>query len=179
MSKNFIRAIIVMMFVLTLWDGGLQAAQEDLLKSFKEYLLSKAVSCSLQERSYPSADIRAIARKNLSSALLEKVLKITGTDFQFVLSGQQIKQNGEPIKSQIGILVFRYKDKKAAHSMQAKLAARRGYFKNTKMLIRFSSMPIGSRFMVIFTENPGDDAIVELMDDFREFLSKNYTKQNR
>lgn len=159
---------IVILTVLILWKSCLQADTSKspttiIRQALTERLMSRTVNPSLQENQTTSADIRAILHDNLDSSLLTSIMETTGTDFRFVPSGQDIE-------AQVAILVLSYPDKKTVLSMIKKLVKMGGYFKRTKILTRFSCASVDNRLVIAFTENAGNEDVVEFIDEFPDLL---------
>ena len=90
-------------------------------------------------------------------------METTGTDFRFVLSGQDTE-------AQVAVLVLSYPDKKTVLSMTEKLANRGGYFKRTKILTPFSYASVDNRLVIAFTKNAGNEDVVEFVNEFPELF---------
>jgi hypothetical protein len=158
--------------MLMLWGNSLQAAppafsERDFRQTLNEHLLTGTANSALQENPIPPAIVRTILRENLDSSLLTRVLKTTGADFRFVISGQQTE-------SQAGILIVSYRNEKIASDMAKRLAVRGAYFKHIKILTRFSHASVGNQLVVAFTENAGNEVVVKFIDEFPELLQKRH-----
>jgi hypothetical protein len=152
--------------ILMLWGSCLRAAtpvplDEAIRQVLTEHLISEARYSSFQENKITSMNIRTIVRNNLDSGLLNSVLKTTGTDFRFIHSR-------EHAEAQVGVLILSYPDEKIVSYMSKRLDKMGGYFRRTKILTRFSCMPIGKQLVISFTENAGDEDIVKFINEFPE-----------
>ena len=158
-----------MFFAMTLWGGSLRAAppalsEKGFRQALSEHLLSGTAVPTLLENPISTANLRAIVKDNLDSHLLIKVIKATGADFRFTLSGQQTE-------SQIGILILSYPDEKTSGVMTEILAGRGGYLKGTKILTHFSCASVDNQLVVVFTENSGNEVVVKFVDEFPKLLN--------
>jgi len=103
-----------------------------------------------------SGEMRRVVSRNLDPRLLTQTQSISGRDFQY--------QFAEPSRTaHLGVIVLRYPADAVAKRMAADLAPRQNYFRNSKILIRFSAIPLGSLLVVTYSENSGDDRIVEAL----------------
>lgn len=183
MSANFLflhtstRFFLASMFlILVPWGNrALSESQAlsniDFQQTLNEHLSSRAVISSLQNSAIPSARVYAIVQNNLDSSLLERSLKITGTEFRFYLAGQQTE-------SQIAILIVSYPNVQTACDMKKRLDSMGGYFKHTKILTRFSSFSFSKEFVITFTENSGNEVVVKLIDEFPGVLKSTFLKKS-
>lgn len=160
--------VVWIVTVLMLWGSCLQAGtpappDKVMRQALTERLISGIANASLLETPITSANVWAIVHDNLDPSLLTSVLKTTGTDFRFV----QPRQHTE---AQVTMLILSYSDEKTAFRMTKKLASRDGYFKRTKILTRFSCVPVGSQLVIAFTENTGNEDVVKFINEFPELF---------
>lgn len=169
------RIAVGWLFILTasiLGEDRLQADTSKPLDSIvrqvlTEYLISKPVASSLRENRIAPAHVRAIVHDNLDPGLSAPVMEATGTDFRFTPSGPAIE-------AQAAVLILSYPDEKTVGSMIKKLAKMGGYFKRTKILTRFSCAQVDNRLLIAFTENAGDQDLVQFIDEFPELIESVY-----
>jgi hypothetical protein len=126
-------------------------------QALTEHFASKYTDSSLQETPITSAHAKTIIHKNLNSTLLTSVIKIIGSDFRFIDPEQQIE-------TQAAMLIVYYSGEKTALNALKKISTRAGYFKNTKILTRFSCVLDGNRLIIFFTENSGNEEVVKFID---------------
>ena len=156
-------------FAMMLWGGSPLAVPSalsgnDFRQILSEHLLSGNALPTLAESPISTVNLRAIVKDNLGSNLLTRVMTITGVDYRFTLSGQQTE-------SQIGMLILSYPDATTSGGMAKFLAGRGGYFKGTKILTRFSCATVGNQLVVVFTENSGNEVVVNFIDELPKLLN--------
>ena len=128
-------------------------------------LLSKTYPGShITQTPRTSEDLQQIIRTNLSSKLLDAQPVITGTQYSFV---------SEPDReAQVNLLSLVYPDNDAATRAVTQLSAHKGYFKKTVVLTRFSYATVGDhQLIILFTEQAGDEKLVERIDSFAKQVS--------
>jgi hypothetical protein len=105
--------------------------------------------------------VRTIVRENLDAELLASVRAVSGKDFRFVPAGRTVD-------AQVGLLVLDYPDEATAERTAKRLALRGGYFQNTVILTRFAYGRFRDQLVVAFTENAGNEGVVEFVKAFPE-----------
>lgn len=116
-------------------------------------LVAGGADSALREDSIPPAEVRTIVKENLDSTLAASLRTAAGTDFRFHESQRQTD-------AQVSVLVLTYENRATAERMNRALAKRQGYFTGSKVLTRFSSVPVRNQLVIAFTENAGNDAVV-------------------
>jgi len=66
---------------------------------------------------------------------------------------------------QIGVIVLQYPTLAIAKQMVAVSAQRNGFFRNSIILVRFSSVQLNSLLVIVYSENSGDKRVVEAIRD--------------
>jgi hypothetical protein len=103
-------------------------------------------------------DLRRVVSRSLDSRLLVQAQSITGRDFQYQFASSSRT-------TRLGVIVLRYPSAALAKKMVAVLAGRQNHFRNSIILIRFSAIPLGKLLVVTYSENSGDDRIVEALNN--------------
>jgi hypothetical protein len=134
-------------------------------QALTEHFASRYTDSSLYETPITSVHAKTIIHKNLDSTLLTSAIKIIGSDFQFIDPEQQIE-------TQVAILMVYYSDEKTALNALKKISARDGYFKNAKILTRFSCVLDENRLIIFFTENSGNEEAVKFIDQLPILFKK-------
>lgn len=153
-------------------QAGPEALSDMFRQVLAERLLSATTASTLKETPLLPSDARRIVRKHLDRDALSGVRRTSGTDFRFVVPGQQTD-------AQVAVLILTYEDEKAALRANGTLAGRGVYFKDTKILTRFSSTAMGHQVAVAFTENSGSPSVVQFIDDVPELLKSRDTVRFR
>ena len=97
-------------------------------------------------------ELRWVVSRRLDPRLLAQAQGVTGRDFiyQFAASNRM---------AQIGTIVLRYPAAAVAKRMAALLEPLRNRFHNSKILIRFSAVPLGNLLVVTYSESSGNAGI--------------------
>lgn len=101
-------------------------------------------------------ELRDVVARRLDSRLLKRLTSISGTDFRY-----PVYEAGRT--AHMGTIVLHYQSDAVAERMVARLAGRQDYFRNSKILIRFSSVRLGQMVVIFYSENSGDKRIVEAL----------------
>jgi hypothetical protein len=142
--------------------SAMPATLTQMLKTrLAEHLIPGSTPPLIRETPIELTYVRTIVRDNLNGSLLTSVRGSSGTDSRFVPTGSESE-------AQIALLILEYADREIASRMAARLSSRKGYFKNTKILTRFSYATAGNQLAIVFTENAGNEAIVKFIDKIAE-----------
>jgi hypothetical protein len=101
-------------------------------------------------------EVRATIRDNLDPRLLASATRTGGKSFRFA----EVRQH---VEEQVGVLSIDYPDSGTARRMSEVLVDRKGYFAGTPILTPFSSVPVRNQLVIAFTENAGDQAVVNFV----------------
>ena|SRR5579872_5046331 len=101
--------------------------------------------------------VRDVVSRNLDALLLNTAQGVSGSDYRY-----QFSETGR--SEQIGVIVLQYGNEPEAMRMNSILAPRKKYFRNTKILTRFSAVALGALLVVTYSENSGDDRMVAAID---------------
>jgi hypothetical protein len=147
--------------VLLVWGCAHASAQPSpehvIRQALSQRLLAGASDSTLREAAVPPADVRRIVTLNLDTGLSGSLVSSAGTEFRF-------NEPQQRLDSQVSVLVLIYPNHAVALRMNRSLAKRGGYFTGTKILTRFSSVPVRNQLVIVFTENAGNDAVVKFID---------------
>ena len=122
----------------------------------RDALKEQGVAPEMRVVSRTSDDLRRVVSRNLDLRLLTQAQSISGRDFEF--------QFADPNRTaHLGVIVLKYPAVAEAQRMVAVLAPRQNYFRRSKILIRFSTIVLGSLLVVTYSENSGDDRIVKAL----------------
>ncbi len=135
-----------------------------------ERFLSGSENAPLRETTMTKKNIQIVVRNNLDPGLLIPVPEMTGTDFRFIQPGQRDEVH-------VAVLILSYPDEKTAYRMAKKLVNKGGYFRQTKILTRFSYVPVENQLVIAFTETAGDDEIVKFIDELAGLFKDNHENQ--
>lgn len=124
----------------------------------REALKEQGVAPEMKIIPRTASDLRQVVSRNLDARLLTQVQSISGRDFQYVFSGSSRT-------AQLGVIVLQYPSVDVAKQMVALLLPRQNYFRHSKILIRFSAISLGSSLLLTYSENSGDDRIVEALNN--------------
>ena len=112
-----------------------------------------------------TADLRRVVSSSLNSRLLTEMQTISGSDFQY-----QFAESDQT--AQLGVIVLQYSAPAVAKRMAAILTPNGNYFRNSKILIRFSAIPLDRLLVLVYSENSGDSRIVEAIDNLPRSFEK-------
>jgi hypothetical protein len=101
-------------------------------------------------------EMRELVSSRLDPRLLHRLQRISGSDFQYRSSVRELMTH-------FGTIVLRYPAPADARRMASLPSLRRGYFRNSIILIRYTVVPLGSLLLVAYSENSGDLRIVEAL----------------
>lgn len=101
-----------------------------------------------------SGELREVVSRRLDPRLLNRLTSISGTDFH-----SPVYESGRT--AHMGTIVLRYQSDAVAERMAALLVGRQDYFRNSKILIRFSAVRLGDLLVIAYSENGRDKRIVE------------------
>lgn len=117
-------------------------------------LVSQGSGVEPVERPISRKDIFDISSARLHASLVQGIVQVSGVEISNFRSGSDIK---------ISVIWFDYGSKMVADVRALHLKKLSGYFRNSKILTRFSYRLIGSVLIVGFTENSGsEDAVKSL-----------------
>lgn len=157
---NFLSALLWTVIVLLLTGAcppaGPETPDQILRRTLIERLIPDAANDSVRETELVPAKVRLIVRDRLPSGLLDSLDETSGKDFRFV-------PNGAEGEAHVALLILTYTREQDAASASRKLAQAEGYFERTKILTRFSSARVSKQVLIVFTENAGNDAVVDLV----------------
>jgi hypothetical protein len=102
-------------------------------------------------------ELRELVSRHLDAALVRQAQAISGRDYRYQFADPELNRH-------LGTIVLRYSSAAVARQMAGVLAPRQGYFRNTKILIHFSAIPLGALLLIVYSENSGDDCIVQALD---------------
>ena len=128
-------------------------AAETVCQALKE----QGVAPDMKIISRTSADLREVVSRRLDPQLLAQTEGVAGRDFQYVFLNSSRT-------AQLGVIVLRYPSVPVAKRMIKLLTPLNNYFKNSKILIRFSAVPLDSLLVITYSENSGDDRIVKAIN---------------
>lgn len=124
----------------------------------REVLKEQGVAPEMKIIPRTSSDLRQVASRNLDPRLLTQAQSISGRDFQYVFPAS-IRT------AHLGVIVLRYPSVDVVKQMIALLLPRQNYFRNSKILVRFSAVSVGNLLVVTYSENSGDDRIVKALNN--------------
>lgn len=122
----------------------------------REALKQEGVAPEMRTTPRTSPEIRRVVSRNLDPRLLSQVRNVSGSDFRYASAPPSPT-------TQLGVIVLRYPNIAVARRMAGILALRQNHFRNSKILIRFSAIQLGKLLVVTYSENSGDDRIVEAL----------------
>lgn len=123
----------------------------------RDALKEQGVAPEMRMISRTSGDLRRVVSRNLDPRLLIQAQSISGRDFEYQFAGPSRTAH-------LGVIVLQYPAVAVAKRMAAVLAPRQNHFRGSKILIRFSAILLGSLLVVTYSENSGDDRIVEALN---------------
>ena len=110
-------------------------------------------------------EIRRVVSRNLDPRLLSQVRSISGIDFEYVFPGSNPT-------TQLGVIKLTYRNISMATRMAKILESRQNHFRNSKILIHFSSVRLGKLLVVAYSENSGDDRVVGALNSLPASFEK-------
>jgi hypothetical protein len=131
----------------------------------RDALKEQGVAPEMRVVSRTSSDLRRVVSRNLDPQLLTQAQSISGRDFEY--------QFADPSRmAHLGVIVLKYPAVADAKRMVAVLAPQQNHFRSSKILIRFSTIVLGSLLVVTYSENSGDDRIVEALKNLAASFEK-------
>lgn len=103
-------------------------------------------------------ELRRIVSRSLDTRLLNGIRNISGIDVNY-------RWHGSDITASLGTIVLLYSDAATSGKMAALLEKRGNYFRHSKILVRFSAVPLGSHLALIYSETSGDPRIVKVLGE--------------
>jgi hypothetical protein len=167
----------VLAFVILFLGGTLAFCTESQSPSL---FAASAVREALKEhgiapemRSFPrtSSELRSVVSRNLDPRLLNETQSIFGRDFQYMFPNANLTV-------QLGVIELKYPDVAVTKRMAALSVLRQNYFRSSKILIRFVSIPLDNLLIIIYSENSGDDRIVGAIDNLPTRFEKASTNRS-
>lgn len=131
----------------------------------REALKEQGVAPEMKAIPRSSSELRKIVSHHLDPRLLNKNRSISGCDFLYQFSDPNRKV-------QLGVIVLGYPTARVTKQMVAILTSHQNYFRNSKILIRYSVAPLGTLVVVSYSENSGDKRIVETIDSLPASFEK-------
>jgi hypothetical protein len=110
---------------------------------------------SILSRDIVPGDVSAIVRNRIDRRLSLSATGFAGRDFAIA-----VPEDGS--RRQIGTLSVRYPSAKVARQRIALVKPVGGYFRQSKILTRFSAARRGDEIVIVYTESAGDDRMVAL-----------------
>ena len=127
-------------------------------KAVREALKERGVEPEMKVIPRASRELRRVISRNLDPRLLTQTQSVCGRDFQYHFAESSRT-------AYLGVIVLRYRAVAMAQRMAAVLVLRQKYFKNSKILTRFAAISLGNLLVVTYSENGGDDRIVEALNN--------------
>jgi hypothetical protein len=121
-------------------------------------LANAGVAPDIQTIPRAPSELREVVSRRLDARLLKGLTSIAGTDFRYPVYESDRTAH-------LGTIVLHYQSDAIAERMGAYLSSRPNYFRNSKILIRFSAVRLGCLMVIAYSENSGDKRIVESLKD--------------
>ncbi|GHT89730.1 hypothetical protein AGMMS49545_00810 [Betaproteobacteria bacterium] len=109
-----------------------------------------------EETNSDSKQVKILIHNYLDPELLKPMKVTEGIGFHLTKPGEQREVH-------VTVLTISYQDKKIAQKMSERTATRSNYFRNTKILTIFSCMVVDNKLLIAFTEQVGDDELVQFV----------------
>ena len=110
-------------------------------------------------------EMRNVVSRHLDAQLLDKSQSILGRDFRYHSSDLSRTE-------QLGVIVFEYSSSRVARQMATALTKQKNLFRNSKVLIRFSTVLLNNLLVVIYSENSGDARIVKALNNLNSDFAR-------
>ncbi len=158
-------ALVLFGAVTFVCSAETRAPSDFAAETVREALKEHNVAPKMERVPRTSDDLRRLVSRNLDPLLLTKTERVSGCDFQYQFADASRRTH-------LGVIVLNYHSVAVAKRMYSALAPRRNYFRNSKILIRFSAIPLGSLLVVTYSENSGDERIVEALKNLPASFEK-------